>query len=137
MIPVALLEAVDLAVADIVVHVGQRGLGGAVELAPAALVLGAVEVERAGQQQLHRLAHLDRVELAVDVERHGRLAVRRRARNARHPVVLGIVDRRDVERVFVELRVRHCSCFPVVVVGVLTKALDVCGSGVAKRLGHG
>ena len=47
MIAVALLEAVHLAMHDVVVHIGEGGLGGRVELAPALLLLCAVEVEGA------------------------------------------------------------------------------------------
>lgn len=88
------LELVNLAVADVIVIVGQAGrLGAGLDVAPAALLLAglAVEAQGGGEHDAQGVAHAAGEELNVDVERHLRGIVVGRGRDARHAVVLCLV----------------------------------------------
>lgn len=112
----SVLELVNLAVADILVAVGQ-GLLNAAELgsiAPASLiVLAAVEGQGSGQGDPEVLANLDGEELLVDVELHAGLAIGGGAVKTVDAVVLGVADALDLELVLEELGVGskggHCE----------------------------
>lgn len=104
-----LLELVDLAVAHVVVGVGDGG-GGVGQLAGVApalvVVLGAVVVEGGGHDNEQGVADGAGEQLDVDVEGHLGLVVCRDALDARDPVVLGLVVVGDLEPVLKE----GCVC---------------------------
>ena len=103
----AVLELVDLSMADVVVEVGEGAL--ALDVTPPLAVghgvAGAVEAKGRGQDNGQALADGNGKQLDVDIERQLRLAVLGRRRDSRHPVVLGLIALVDGEVVLEELRV--------------------------------
>lgn len=104
-----LLESVNLAVANIVVVVGESliAIG---DLSPAVPgVLFTIKRQGRSQSQRKRLAHRTRVELRVHVEGECEGSIVGGASQARHAIVLLGVDRSDREGIFEQERVRHCE----------------------------
>lgn len=102
-----LRKPVDLAVADIVVIIGQAGLAIA-DLAPAcAAVLLAVERQSRGNGHRHRFTDSTWVELGVHIKSESDGLVPVLAFKARDAIIFLGVDRVDRESVFEEDRIGH------------------------------
>jgi hypothetical protein len=106
-ISIAILKPVVLAVAHVVVHVGERGGAALADAAPTCLLLCAVEAQGGGQDHLDLLAGVAGKQLVVDVEGHGERVVGRGAEDARHAVVALVVDLGQGEGLLEDLRVGH------------------------------
>lgn len=102
-----LRKTVDLAVADVVIVIGETGLAIA-DLTPAcAAVLLAIERQSRGNGHRHRFAHGARVEFGVHIKGESDGLVTVLTFEARDAVVFLGVDRVDRESVFEEDGIGH------------------------------
>lgn len=101
------LEAVHLAVANIIIIIGQ-GLLAHADFSPAgAGILLAVEGQGRGQRKRQRFARRARVQLGVHIECESDGGIVGSAGQTRNAIVLLSVDAGDCEGIFKEKRVRH------------------------------
>ena len=100
------LHLVHLSITHVIPHVRQaRRI--ILRPPPLRLIFRAVQIQRAGDKHIKRFAIADWIQFAVDVECDGGRAVVGRSEKAVHAII-GLVDQgRDLESLFVELRVRH------------------------------